>query len=170
MSSRYWIFQRKGVFYYEGACTHSPPPPVASGTAAPPRSGQPSLHPQPTLAPDALHQLLAGLPPFGHEQPCELAVAQAWIFPRQSLDLLPQSQQPVGWSLVLVTAAGPMQVQIPTCPPLRTQSQGHHSLDRPALVQRAHHFFAFTSSSTRILSIASATSFFSSVFSLSSSR
>ena len=80
----------------------------ARGLASSATSRQPSLHPQPALAPQTLYQLLAHLPALGPQQPRELAVAQARMLARQSFEPFSQPQQPLRRSLVLVTSAGPV--------------------------------------------------------------
>jgi hypothetical protein len=53
----------------------------AGGAASPPGSSPPALHPQPTLPPDALHQLASHLPAVFPQQARELAIAQSQVLP-----------------------------------------------------------------------------------------
>src|SRR5271154_6494346 len=142
----------------------------ARGTSPSAWPRPPALDPQPALAPDALHQLAPHLPTLRTHQAGELAIAQPRVFAREGLHFLVQLQQPARRRFSLVATARSMQSQVPARPPLRAQPGFHHALNGSLLVLRAYHFFAFTSSNTRILSRLSASIFLSSLFSFSSSR
>src|SRR5690606_34827159 len=126
-------------------------------------------HPQSLLAPEALHLLAVHGPPLlAQRRPC-LAVAPAWVTPRERPQLLAQG-------VVATTAVGrpPLRGAVlsgnPARPPFREREPVLQHADRLAPARRAHQFPFATSRSASSSSSLSATSRLSRAFSRSSSR
>ena len=74
-----------------------------------------------------------------------------------------------GWLFAPIPVRRPRHLQKPARRPPGTQLAGHHRPSGSPSLLRAYNFFSHTASSTRFLSRLSASIFFNSVFSLSSS-
>jgi hypothetical protein len=79
------------------------------------RGLQPSS-PSVRTPPDALHQLIARLPAVGPQKLHQLAVAQALLFARKSLDLFVQSQELFGGPGLPAASSRSLQSQITGTP------------------------------------------------------
>jgi hypothetical protein len=73
----------------------------ARGTTPPPGLSPPSLHPQPTLPPDALHEFSAHVPTVPAQGAGEFAIALPGIFARQGPHLFVQPLEPGSRAVLL---------------------------------------------------------------------
>ena len=117
-----------------------------------------------------LHQFSAHPPTFPIQQRADTSIAIARKLPAQVNDSFPEFDLIGSHFLFPVVIAAFIKFEIFTRPTHIAQSGSCYFPNHSSLLHRAHHFFAFTCSSTLMLSNWSATIFLSSTFSLSSSR